>query len=402
MNVLFLTLIKIDTLEDRGIYHDLLREFIKNNHEVTIVCPTERREGKPTEIIKRNGYQILKVKTFNIQKTHILEKGIATLAIEYQFLNAIKKHLNAIKFDMVLYSTPPITFSRVIDYVKKRDNAFSYLLLKDIFPQNAVDMKMIKKGSLIHRFFLKKEKKLYELSDFIGCMSPANVEFLLKHNAYISREKVEVNPNCITPIEVKYNEQEKKYVREKYKLPKNKKIFIYGGNLGKPQGLDFLLETIVACKDEEAFFVVVGSGTEYDRIKKWFANNTPKNAILLKGLPKNEYDLLVSCCDVGLIFLHPDFTIPNFPSRLLSYLECGIPILVAADKHTDIGTEVEKNKCGIFVLSGDIDKMVKTVKYFIRLDSKAYISYKECCKAYMDREFLSEDSYIKIIEKLSK
>lgn len=402
MKILFLTLVKIDSLEDRGIYHDLLREFVKNNHEVTVVCPTERRDGKPTQLLKKDNYQILKVKTFNIQKTNIVEKGVATLAIEYQFLAAIKKHLGDTKFDLVLYSTPPITFSKVIDFIKKRDHAYSYLLLKDIFPQNAVDMKMMKEGGILHRAFTKKEKKLYQISDCIGCMSPANAKYLLTHNSYIPQSKAEVNPNSISPIHLKFSDIEKSNIKEKYHLPKDKTLFIYGGNLGKPQGLDFLLETIETNQDENAFFVIVGSGTEYNRIKLWFEEHSPQNAMLLESLPKSDYDLLVACCDVGLIFLHPDFTIPNFPSRLLSYLEFGMPILVAADPNTDIGTEVVKNNCGISVLSGDSENMKSAIHHFTHLSDDDFLNYKTNCRNYLHREFLVENSYLKIIEKVSK
>ena len=90
-----------------------------------------------------------------------------------------------IKFDLILYSTPPITFYKAIEYVKKRDGAKTYLLLKDIFPQNAVDLGMMSKTGLkglIYKYFRKKEKKLYAISDKIGCMSQANVDYVLKHN----------------------------------------------------------------------------------------------------------------------------------------------------------------------------------------------------------------------------
>lgn len=164
MKILFLTLVKITSLDERGIYSDLLRKFRDEGSEVFVVCPLERREKKSTYVLKENNATLLNVRTFNLQKTNSIEKGIGTLAIEYQYLQAIKKYFSKTKFDLVLYSTPPITFSKVIDFVKKRDNAYSYLLLKDIFPQNAVDMKMIKQGSLLHTFFLKKERKLYAIS----------------------------------------------------------------------------------------------------------------------------------------------------------------------------------------------------------------------------------------------
>ena len=42
-------------------------------------------------------------------------------------------------------------------------------------------------------------------------------------------------------------------------------------------------------------------------------------------LPKKTFDKISLHCDVGLILLRNNYTIPNFPSRLLAYLENSIP-----------------------------------------------------------------------------
>jgi glycosyltransferase involved in cell wall biosynthesis len=357
MNVLFLTLVEINSVEERGIYQDLLRKFRDEGHNVTILTPVERRRKIPTNLIQKEGVSLLQVKTLNIQKTHIIEKGIGTLVIEYQYLYAIKKFFPFKKFDLILYSTPPITLVKVIEYIKNRDGARTYLLLKDIFPQNAVDMKMLTKGSFLHQQFEKKEKKLYHISDTIGCMSPANVDFVLSHNPKIESSKVEVNPNTIEPKDFNFSEAQKMAIRRKYNVPVDKKILVYGGNLGKPQGLDFLLETITTTTHKSLFFLVVGDGTEFLRIQEWFSKTKPKNALILQRLPKEDYDQLLSSCDVGLIFLNKHFLIPNFPSRLLSYLEMKMPVIVATDCNTDIGDIIENANCGYKVLSGDQDEM---------------------------------------------
>jgi glycosyltransferase involved in cell wall biosynthesis len=397
MKVLFLTLVKIKSIEERGIYSDLLRKFRDEGFEVFVVSPLERREKKATHIIKENGTTLLNVRTFNLQKVNIIEKGIGTLAIEHQYLRAIKKYFSKPKFDLILYSTPPITFSKVIDFIKKRDNAYSYLLLKDIFPQNAVDMKMIKEGSLLHKMFLSKERRLYEISDAIGCMSEANTKYLSLHNPTINPEKIEVNPNSISPIAFVQTIEEKRAIKEKYGLPLNKKIFVYGGNLGKPQGIDFLIETIGSNKNSDVCFLVVGFGTEYNKIYSWFQNNQPKNAVLLNGLAKQDYDILLNACDVGMIFLNKDFTIPNFPSRLLSYLEMKKPVIAATDPNTDIGIEIVKNKCGYAVLSGDILSMQKVIDE-ISNDVVKYNLMAENAWNYLQKEFKVEYSY-QIIKK---
>ena len=392
MNILFLSLSAFRSIADRGIYSDLLRKFRDEGHDVSIVLPTQRREGMATHVSTDAGVTILRVKTLNITKTNLLEKGLATLAIEQQYLQAIKKHLPGKRFDLVLYSTPPITFVKVIAYIKKRDGARSYLLLKDIFPQNAVDMGMIKRGSIMHRAFVKKEKKLYRVSDRIGCMSQANVDFVLNHNPEVDKLKVEINPNTIDPVEINYTVDERREVREKYKLPLNKKILVYGGNLGKPQGLDFLLQTIAGNRNEHVHFLIVGSGTQYNKMRAWFDSAKPMNGLLLEGLPKADYDKLLASCDVGLIFLDKNFTIPNFPSRLLSYLEMRMPVLAVTDPHSDVGDVVENAACGYKVIAGDMEKMNERIDALVeQLDKDNELGRNAW--QLLQREYLVARSY---------
>lgn len=399
MNILFITLVKIGSIAERGIYPDLLRKFVKEGHNVTIVTPIERRYNKNTKLYQDNGATILRVKTFNVLKTNIIEKGIGTLAIEYQYLNAIKKYLQDTKFDLVLYSTPPITFVKVIKYIKNRDNAFSYLLLKDIFPQNAVDMKMLKKDGVLHKMFLKKEKKLYEISDAIGCMSKANVDYVLNHNPEIDHHKVEINPNSIEPVEFSYSQDEKENIRQKFNLPFDKKIFIYGGNLGRPQGIGFLLETIENCKNENVHFLVVGDGTEFNNTQTWFNLKNPKNATLLRGLKKSDYDILLSSCDVGLVFLDKNFLIPNFPARTLSYLEMKMPIITATDPNTDVGDILERANCGRKVISGDLNSILHIIDSILKADLNAL---GENSLKLLHDSYLVDQSYNIIINRINK
>jgi glycosyltransferase involved in cell wall biosynthesis len=399
--ILFITLLKIRSLNDRGLYNDLLKKFVDNGHELFIICPNERRNKEKSKLEVNSKTKILSVKTLNIQKTNLIEKGLATLTIEYLFLFAVKKYYKNIDFDLIIYSTPPITFTKIIEYIKKRTGAYSYLLLKDIFPQNAIDMGFLKRNGLLHMFFRLKEKKLYNLSDSIGCMSKANLDYIKKHNPFLNFNKLEVNPNTITPKFINYSNSQKESIKLKYSIPLNKKIFIYGGNLGKPQGLDFLLETIQKTKRDDVFFLVIGSGTEFKRLKQWFNYTTPKNALLMSLLPKNDYDLLLAACDVGLIFLNKNFTIPNYPSRLLSYLEMKMPVIAATDSNTDIGKDIENNNCGFSVISGNSKEMQKVINKIMSniVDSNVL---SENAWNFIQREFKVERSYELIMKSLNE
>ena len=400
-NILFITLLRVDSISDRGIYNDLLRNLQNKGNKIFVVSPLERRLKLKSNLTITENSQILNIKTLNIQKTNLLEKGLATLVIEYQYLFAIKKYFKEVKFDIIVYSTPPITFSKVINYIKKRDSAFSYLLLKDIFPQNAIDLKLFRRNGLIHKFFLKKEKQLYVISDYIGCMSQANVDYIKKHNPNLDFNKILINPNSIYPNYTNYSLSDKESVKEKYQIPLDKKIFIYGGNLGKPQGLDFLLETIRLTKRYDVYFLIVGSGTELSRIKSWFKKNKPKNATLIPMLTKIDYDNLLPACDVGLIFLNKKFTIPNYPSRLLSYMEMKMPIIAATDKNSDIGMDIEKNKCGFGILSGDIKAMHNAINRLMD-EVDLFNEMKENSWIFLNKDFHVDRSSKLIMKSINE
>ena len=367
MNVLFLTLLDFTSIKEHGIYTDLLREFVKNNHHVYIVSPVERRKKEATRIIEEGKTQILKLRIGNTQKTNIIEKGISTLLLESQFKNGIKKFFGDIRFDLIIYSTPPITLLKAVTYVKKRDDAKTYLLLKDIFPQNAVDLGMLStKGikGLLYKYFRNKEKELYAVSDRIGCMSQANVNYVLKHNPEINPEKVEISPNSIEIQTISLSQEERLAMRMKYDLPVDRTIFVYGGNLGMPQGVSFIIECLQAeSRNEDVFFFIVGDGTEFRKIESFVEIEKPQNVRLIKRLPRDDYDRMIAACDVGLIFLDHRFTIPNFPSRLLSYMQAEIPVLACTDKYTDVGKVIVEGGFGWWCESNDVEAFRAVLKH---------------------------------------
>ena len=409
MNVIFLTMSRLTDISQRHIYTDLLRKFRNEGHSVYIVSPNERSFGRPTELVGQDGVRILGVKTLNLQKTSVLEKGVGQVLVESQYKTAIKQYLNGVSFDLILYSTPPITFPKVIMFLKKLNpNAKTYLLLKDIFPQNAVDMRMMSKGGVkgvLYKYFQREEKRLYKLSDYIGCMSPANVEYVLKRNPEVDRNRVEVAPNSIElkhqndnanhEEDVLKEKNERYYIRKKYDLPTDKPIFVYGGNLGKPQGIDYLVKCLEVNKERlDCYFVVVGSGTDYNLISDWYENNKNKNVKLMSFLPKEGYDMLVKYCDVGLIFLDHRFTIPNYPSRLLSYLENKMPVICATDVNTDIGKIAEENGYGYWCESVKPEDFTALVNKMLVSDRKAM---GEKGYQYLKENYLVEHTYNKIM-----
>ena len=385
----------MSTIVTPGIYEDLMREFMRNQHKVFVVSPA----NDATKIVEESdNHAVLNVKTGQLQKSSFIKKGIATLRVPSLFTKAIKKYFAKQKFDLIIYSTPPITLVKTITYFKKRDKAKTFLLLKDIFPQNAIDIGALKTGGvkgIIYKFFRKKERKLYNISDNIGCMSKANVDYVLANNPEISNNKMSIVPNSIEPVCVSLSEEERIAMRDKYGIPQDKIVFVYGGNLGKPQDIPFIIECLKSQKEnEKAYFLIVGDGTEFDRLQSFIDSEKPKNVKLLKRLPREDFDRMLAACDVGLIFLDHRFTIPNYPSRLLSYMQAGLPVLACTDKNTDVGDDIVGGGFGWKCESDSVDKFSDKIG---EICDSNLIDMGQQGIAYLNEHFTVADTYKTII-----
>lgn len=356
MNILFL--FQRFSFNSSTIYLDLVKECVSKGHGVYVVAGTSE-DVCDNRIVEEQGCKVAYVRLPDQFKAGKIKKGMVQLLMEPLIIRQLKRLMWNEKIDLVVYPTPPITFAGVVKRVKKHYGAKSYLMLKDIFPQNAVDLNMMGSSSFIYKYFKGVENRLYQISDIIGCMSPANIKYIEKNTDEAIGNKLTLFPNTVKiQPEIQHDNVENK----SDEIIK----FVFGGNLGKPQAVDFLLQGIKELSDEDykkAEFLIIGDGTEAKKTEAFIKDNSLKNVTYHKQLPRREYEELLGKQDVGIISLSSKFTVPNFPSRLLSYMQMSKPVLVVTDRVSDIGDIVtDKAHCGYFAHSDDIDGFKNTIK----------------------------------------
>lgn len=397
MQILFITQLNVYPIESNGIYQDLLEEFSQNHHKVTIMNvtldqyhPKTLREGNVKYLFIQNG---------SPTQINPFQKIINYVTLIHKLHQTYKKNLANKSIDLILYATPPIFFSSLIAKIRKKTQAISYLMLKDIFPQNAVDLGMFSKLNPIYWYFRHKEKHLYRVSDVIGVMSQGNMDYLVKHNPQVSK-KIEICPNAINIDKLKESNIDHELL-DYYGLPKNKSLVIYGGNLGKPQNIDFIIECLKAHEYlDSTHLVLIGSGTEFRVLKDYFDTHTIEKSTLLESISFESYHQLLRFAKLGLVFLDYRFTIPNFPSRILSYMRLKIPILAATDPVTDLRYLIEENELGAWVRSDNPKTFIKTLKRLMadpKLNDYGINGYD-----YLMNHFQSQYVYQKIMSKLTR
>lgn len=363
MRILFL--FQIFDYKKSTIYLDLVRECRDRGHMVTVIAGTSDME-LPDGVTEVEGIRTVYMKLPDQFGAGSVKKALIQMSIPGRIRMILKDGFKDETFDVIAYPTPPITLAPVLRYCAKRyKSAIRYLMLKDIFPQNAVDLGMFSKSSPIYKYYRRMECQLYAYSDRIGCMSEANIAYLKEHDPEIPNEKLEYFPNTVALNEA---------VSMKDTRAANELRIVFGGNMGKPQDIGGLLKGIKTCGEQpdldRVFFYFIGDGTESRRIEEYIEREKPVNLTYRHQLERPEYEKLLANADVGMISLSKDFTIPNFPSRILSYMQISKPVFAVLDEATDMDECIAEAGCGISVRAGDTGAFVEGVRRLIRLEDK--------------------------------
>lgn len=352
MKVIFVALHFPNVKKSSQLYSDLMHEFLSRGHEVFVIAPAN--EERKSTLSDESGIQVLRVPTLKLFETGKIIKGISNLLLPWQFKRALKKHKVKLDFDLIILPTPPITLIDVGLWLKKKSGGTLYLILRDIFPQNAVDLKMMKPSGPVYNYFRRKEIELYNGSDSIGCMSPANVRYVLEHNPYLNPSKLHLLPNWEKLHELPSGEDDNE-IREKYGL-KDKFVVIFGGGHGLPQRMENVLALAKACEEyPDILFFLVGHGTEKRKLERLAVEMGLENVSFMDYVPRYDYNKVLNLADVGLISLNQDFTIPNFPSKVNSYFSFKKPVLASIDVNTDFGAMLDEQKCGLWSEAGNTE-----------------------------------------------
>ena len=261
--------------------HELALELKNNSHEVLVLTPKPMQKELLT-VQKIDGISVLFFRSGKIKNVGKVKRAINESLLSYQAFKSSKKYLKKNRCDGIIYFSPSIFFGSLVKKLTALWNCKSYLILRDIFPQWAVDNNLIKENSLVHWYFNFFEKINYKSADKIGVMSKSNLEFFKSKN--INSSKFEVLYNWSQIVEVQKAENN---FRNKLNL-KNKIVLFYGGNIGYAQQMINLINLAKKFKkNSSVHFLFVGQGDEVELLLKEVSNNKLKNITYLPPVNQN-------------------------------------------------------------------------------------------------------------------
>lgn len=302
------------------------------------------------EFSVENNIKVIRSRSLPHHKVNFIVRGISQLSMPYVFISKIKKYVRD-NVDAVIVYSPPLTLARVGEAIKRKYRAMFIFNVQDIFPQNAIDLGILKNRFLI-AFFGMIEKRAYKIADVIAVHSEGNRAFLIDYKG-VPNEKVHILHNWIDTRDFAGRERTGNF-RKKYGL-ENKFLFLFAGVIGPSQGLDLVVK---AAKRLEALsdsicFLIVGDGMEKEKLKNMADSLGLKNVIFKPFVSKKEYSILVKDADVGIVCLTSLNKTPVVPGKILGYMAASVPVVAFLNKESDGHKIIKDAQCGYSVISDD-------------------------------------------------
>ncbi len=329
--------------------HDLAADFHSRSNQVIVLTPCDSVKDEMV-VSNEDGVMVARVRTRKIKGAGKISRAFEEARLSATVWNKAKDFLRRNPCDVIIFYSPTIFWGGLVRKLKALWDCPAYLILRDIFPEWAVNAGVLRKG-LVYRFFRSKEIQQYETADLIGVQSPANLDYFARNF-----------PSRRYPVEVLYNwtalaEHDLPVTGYRQALGlQDKVVFVYGGNLGVAQDVDNILRLAQRTTvNANIHFLLVGEGSETARLKKSIIEKGLPNIRVLPAMEQREYLSMLSEFDVGLISLDRRLKTQNLPGKLLGYMYWGMPILASINPGNDLFDLLGKNKAGLCFVNGDDD-----------------------------------------------
>ena len=373
---------------------DLSREFARQGHSLCVLLPApDQRE--PWTLESFDGAQVMRLKAPRTKDIGYVRRTLAELAMPFAMLRNLRKSpLAKDRWDGMVWYAPSIFHGPLVNKLKKSSACKSYLIIRDIFPEWAVDMGLMGRG-LPYRFFDAIARYQYSVADVIGVQTPGNRRYFDSWSEQPGRQ-LEVLQNWLDkPAQVRCS------IRVDQTALAGRKVFVYAGNMGVAQGMDILLDLAEKLHSRpDVGFLFVGRGSDAVRLKGAAQSRQLDNVIFFDEMDPDEIPDLYAQCNAGIVALDPRHKSHNIPGKFLTYMQSGLPVLANINAGNDLAQMIRDERVGQVCETNQVDELLQlTEKLLNQIQTDA--AFSDRCTRLFKREFAVENTVKQIVAALS-
>ncbi|KMN81745.1 colanic acid biosynthesis glycosyl transferase [Chromobacterium sp. LK11] len=374
---------------------DLAREFVRQGHNLTVLLPSSGQR-EPWLLEDFDEVQVLRLKAPRTKDVGYVRRTLGELFMPFSMLLQLRKSPLANEgWEGVVWYAPSIFHAPLARALKNASGCKGYLIIRDIFPDWAVDMGLMKRG-LPYLFFDMVARYQYSVADIIGVQTPGNRNYFDCWQQQPGRQ-LEILQNWLdTPAAAPCSIQ----VNETYL--KGRKIFVYAGNMGVAQGMDILLDLADKLyRRSDVGFLFVGRGSEVSRLRAAAQKRQLDNVMFFEEIHPDEIPGLYAQCSAGIVVLDPRHKSHNIPGKFLTYMQSGLPVLASVNRGNDLAQLIRDERVGQVCESNRVDELLFLAEELLTQLEGNTAAFSVRCKGLFEREFSVKKAVGQIVAALS-
>ena len=372
---------------------DLSWEFARQGHQLTVLLPASDLD-RDWELQNADGVEVLRLRAPRTKDIGYVRRTLGELLMPFAMLRNLRKSpLARQKWDGVVWYAPSIFHGPLARALKRASGCKGYLIIRDIFPEWAVDMGLMGRG-LPYRFFDAVARYQYSVADMIGVQTPGNLAYFEKWRQQPGRT-LEVLQNWL-------GEPAKKpcAIRVDATLLAGRKVFVYAGNMGVAQGMDRVLDLAERLLHRpDVGFLFVGRGSDADRLKTTAQARGLSNVVFFDEIDPDEIPDLYAQCSVGIVALDPRHQSHNIPGKFLTYMQSGLPVLANVNTGNDLAALIRREQVGQVCESNDVEQLARMAETLLSQISTDLALPVRCSQLFA-RQFSVEQAVCQILTAL--
>lgn len=358
---------------------DLSREFVRQGHALTVLLPAAGLD-RPWQLDTYDGAQVLRLRAPETKNIGYVRRTLAELAMPFTMKRNLRRSpLGDHRWDGVIWYSPSIFHGPLVAALKRASGCRSYLIIRDIFPEWAADMGLMRRGGA-YRFFRAVADYQYSVADTIGVQTPGNLGYFGRWKEKAGRT-LEVLPNWLgkagaAPCPIRVADT----------ALSGRKVFVYAGNMGVAQNMDVVIALAERLRHRDDLgFLLVGRGSEVDRLKRDVATRELTNVVFRDEIDPDEIPDLYAQCHAGIVTLDPRHKSHNIPGKFLTYMQCGLPVLAVLNESNDLSSIIRECNVGEVSEVVDLDVLCQQVERLLQVAPERSDMAARCRRLFAER-----------------
>jgi len=248
--------------------------------------------------------------------------------------------------DVIFSSTWPIFATGILTIAARIREVPLVLRVQDVYPESLASQRRVTRRNWTYRLLRQFDRMIAHSSNQILVISRA-FQNVYVNDRGVPAENVHVIPNWGDDEMLHADRTAVLAFRRKLGISENSFVAVYAGNLGVASNVESLVEVFAKMKDQtQIYLVIAGEGAKLGVCRDEVERQNLDRVVIHTPWTTEETGPVIMMADVLLLPTKGRQSLNSIPSKLITYLLSGRPVIAAVLPESDTAAAILESGAG--------------------------------------------------------